>query len=95
MRLAVTIFREQRSGCVLNISSRAGTVIAPWSTSYFSSKAALINLTGCLQKEFDAEDYHDVHLYSLHPGGVKSKMVKESKSQDALSRPVQRNDSRI
>ncbi len=78
MRLLVPVFREQRTGCVLNISSRAGTVIIPWNTSYRSSKAALINLTGCLQKEFDVEGFDDVHLYSLHPGGVKSKMVKES-----------------
>src|ERR1700761_1105866 len=79
MRLLTPVFREQRSGCVLNISSRAGTVIIPWNTSYCTSKAALINLTGCLQKEFDAEGFSDVHLYSLHPGGVKSKMTLESR----------------
>lgn len=71
-------FREQRSGCVLNIASRAGTVDIPYSTSYCASKAALINLTGCTQKELDIEGFDDVHLYSLHPGGVKSVMTLNS-----------------
>lgn len=78
-RLLMPTFREQRSGCVINIASRAGTVFIPFSTSYCSSKAALINLTGCIQKEVDAEGLEDIHLYSLHPGGVKSAMVVKSK----------------
>ncbi|KAH8899105.1 NAD(P)-binding protein [Thozetella sp. PMI_491] len=85
MRLATPIFREQRSGVVLNISSRAGTYAIPWNGSYCSSKAALINLTECLQKELDIEGFDDVHLYSLHPGGVKSKMTKEKYSQDSVA----------
>lgn len=79
MRLVIPIFREQRTGCILNISSRAGTVHIPYSTSYCASKAALINLTGCVQKECDAEGYDGIHLYSLHPGGVRSEMTVKSK----------------
>ncbi len=78
MRLLMPTFRAQRSGCVINIASRAGTVVIPWSTSYCASKAALINLTGCVQKEADAEGFTDIHLYSLHPGGVRSAMVEKS-----------------
>lgn len=78
MRLLIPKFREQRSGCVLNIASRAGTVAIPYSTSYCASKAALINLTACTQKEMDVEELDDVHLYSLHPGGIKSAMTLKS-----------------
>ncbi len=78
MRLLLPKFREQRSGCVLNIASRAGTVAIPYSTSYCASKAALINLTACTQKEMDVEGLDDVHLYSLHPGGIKSAMTLKS-----------------
>ena len=78
MRLLMPLFREQRSGCVLNIASRAGTVDIPYSTSYCASKAAIINLTACTQKECDAEGYDDIHLYSLHPGGVLSEMTSNS-----------------
>lgn len=78
MRLVLPTFREQQSGCVLNITSRAGTVDIPYSASYCSSKAALINLTACAQKELDMERLEDVHLYSLHPGGVISEMTSKS-----------------
>jgi short-subunit dehydrogenase len=78
MRLLLPKFREQRSGCVLNIASRAGTVAIPYSTSYCASKAALISLTACTQKEMDVEGLEDVHLYSLHPGGIKSAMTLKS-----------------
>jgi NAD(P)-dependent dehydrogenase (short-subunit alcohol dehydrogenase family) len=78
MRLILPVFRGQRSGCVLNIASRAGTVDIPYSASYCSSKAALINLTGCTQKEIDIDGLADIHLYALHPGGVKSEMTLKS-----------------
>lgn len=78
MRLLLPRFREQRSGCVLNMASRAGTVAMPYSTSYCASKAALIHLTACAQKEMDVEGLDDIHLYSLHPGGIKSAMTLKS-----------------
>ncbi|KAK8108646.1 NAD-binding protein [Apiospora sp. TS-2023a] len=76
MRLLMPVMRAQRSGCVLNITSRAGVLPnVPFSTSYHSSKAALINLTGCVQSEVDVDGLDDVHLYALHPGGVRSEMT--------------------
>ncbi|KAK8123511.1 NADP-binding protein [Apiospora kogelbergensis] len=76
MRLLMPAMRTQRSGCVLNITSRAGVLSGvPFSTSYHASKAALINLTGCVQSEADVDGLDDVHLYALHPGGVRSEMT--------------------
>ncbi|KAH6623790.1 hypothetical protein F5144DRAFT_584317 [Chaetomium tenue] len=85
MRLLLPHFREQRSGCVLNIASRAGTVAIPYSTSYCASKAALINLTACTQREMDVEGLDDVHLYSLHPGGIKSAMTLKKYAQESVT----------
>ncbi len=79
MRLLMPVFREQKSGCVVNIASKAGTVMAPYMASYCASKAALINLTGCVQVEANIEGLDDIHLYSIHPGGVRSTMVLNSK----------------
>ncbi|KAK1753393.1 hypothetical protein QBC47DRAFT_453283 [Echria macrotheca] len=84
MRLVLPKFKAQGAGCILNISSRAGTVAIPYSTSYCASKAALINLTSCVQKEVDIEGLDDVHLYSLHPGGIKSAMTLKKYGQDSL-----------
>ncbi|KXX79676.1 Dehydrogenase/reductase SDR family member 7B [Madurella mycetomatis] len=85
MRLLIPTFRKQRSGCVLNIASRAGTVAIPYSTSYCASKAALINLTACTQKEMDVEELDDVHLYSLHPGGIKSAMTLKKYATESVN----------
>ncbi|KAK3384830.1 hypothetical protein B0H63DRAFT_413639 [Podospora didyma] len=85
MRLVLPHFRAQHSGCVLNIASRAGTVIIPYSTSYCASKAALINLTGCVQKEVDVEGLDDIHLYSLHPGGIKSAMTLKKYGEESVN----------
>ena len=79
MRLLLPRFKAQRAGCVLNIASRAGTVAIPYGTSYCASKAALINLTACAQRELDIEAYDGVHLYALHPGGIKSGMTLQSR----------------
>jgi len=62
--------RERNAGCIINIASRAGTVNAPFSTAYFSSKAALIRLTACLQLEQEMDGLTGVSFYCLHPGGV-------------------------
>ncbi|KAK4186300.1 hypothetical protein QBC35DRAFT_274172 [Podospora australis] len=86
MRFFLPHFKAQGEGCVLNIASRAGTVAIPYSTSYCASKAALINLTACTQKEIDIEGLGEkVHLYSLHPGGIKSKMTLKKYSEDSVA----------
>jgi hypothetical protein len=84
MRFLLPNFRDRGSGCGLNIASKAGTVDMPYSTGYCSSKAALINLTGCTQKELDAEWFSNIHLYSLHPGGVLSEMTRRKYSNESL-----------
>lgn len=76
MRLCLPHLRPS-SGCILNIASRAGTVAVPYTASYCASKAALIHLTACVQSEMDAEG-EGVHLYALHPGGIKSAMTVKS-----------------
>lgn len=82
MRLCLPYLRPS-SGCILNIASRAGTVAVPYSASYCASKAALIHLTACVQVEMDAEG-EGVHLYALHPGGIKSAMTVKSTAPHSL-----------
>lgn len=68
--------RERKSGCIVNISSRAATVDYPGGMSYSASKAAVARATATLQEEFEAEGLGDyLHTYSLHPGGVWGAMA--------------------
>jgi NAD(P)-dependent dehydrogenase (short-subunit alcohol dehydrogenase family) len=67
--------RDRGSGCIINIASRAGTVDVPMTLGYVTSKAALIRATHTLQKEMELDGMDPaIHIYALHPGGVKSAM---------------------
>lgn len=67
--------RDRGHGCIINIASRSGTVDVPMTLGYVSSKAALIRATHTLQKEMELDDLDPaIHLYALHPGGVRGNM---------------------
>ncbi|KAH5396144.1 hypothetical protein HBI23_219780 [Parastagonospora nodorum] len=67
--------RERGGGCIINIASRSGTVDVPMTLGYVSSKAALIRATHTLQKEMELDGLDPaIHMYALHPGGVRSAM---------------------
>ena len=67
--------RDRGHGCIINIASRSGTVDVPMTLGYVSSKAALIRATHTLQKEMVLDELDPaIHMYALHPGGVRSSM---------------------
>ncbi|KAL6706120.1 hypothetical protein ACN47E_006036 [Coniothyrium glycines] len=64
--------RDRKSGCIINIASRSGTVDVPMTLGYVSSKAALIRATHTLQTEMELDGLDPaISLYAIHPGGVK------------------------
>lgn len=75
------IMRQQGSGCIINIASRAGTVTVPFLASYSTSKAALIKLTECIQKDLDTDAVGDkIQVYACHPGAVQSDLSRRKLS---------------
>jgi 3-oxoacyl-[acyl-carrier protein] reductase len=50
-RFAVPHMRANRWGRIINISSMAGVVAAPWSTAYSASKAGVLGLTRALSAD--------------------------------------------
>ena len=75
MRMLLPGFVSRGNGCVINIVSRAGTVDMPMNTNYAVSKAALIRLTSCVQEELNLGGNQNIHLYSLHPGALQTKLT--------------------
>ncbi|KAG4431541.1 hypothetical protein IFR05_012976 [Cadophora sp. M221] len=78
MHLVLPDFIARRRGCIINIASRHGTVSTPLMCDYNTSKAALIRLTQCIQAEVDMYQASDIHLYALHPGGIRSNISTEA-----------------
>jgi len=77
--------RERRSGCIINIASRAATVDVPFCVSYNAGKAALTRAVGSIQAELEMDGLGDnIQLYALHPGGVLTAMG-ESESDPSIS----------
>ena len=50
-RFAVPHMRANRWGRIINISSMAGVVAAPWSTAYSAAKAGVLGLTRALSAD--------------------------------------------
>ncbi|THG93144.1 hypothetical protein EW145_g8454, partial [Phellinidium pouzarii] len=75
--MALQGMRERRHGALVFISSRAGVVTLAGSSAYTASKTALNRAVACLQRDLDLEFNNDsgIHMYSLHPGGVRSSMT--------------------
>ncbi len=79
------IMKAQGSGCIINVASRAGTVTVPYSTGYSTSKAAVIRMTECIQKDLDTDGLGDkIQLYSCHPGAVQTDMSKGASKLDKV-----------
>ncbi len=83
------VFRRQRSGAIVNISS--GTVLSgsPGIMHYVASKAAVIGITRCLARELG--DY-GVRVNAVTPGLTSSEVVVEAVGQEEIR---QRAASRI
>ncbi|KAI1046027.1 hypothetical protein LB505_010804 [Fusarium chuoi] len=78
MRLVMPSFIQARSGTIINIASRGGTVNIPFNTTYCASKAALIRLTSCWQAEMELGGHDGIQMYFIHPGAVYSQMTSSA-----------------
>src|SRR5882757_5678158 len=68
-RAAVPLMREQRSGCILQISSVGGRLTRPGSTPYHAAKWAVGGFTESLAQELSP---FGVKVCALEPGGLRT-----------------------
>jgi NAD(P)-dependent dehydrogenase (short-subunit alcohol dehydrogenase family) len=67
--------RAHRRGCIVNIASRGGLVVAPHLSSYCVAKATVIRLT----EHIDAEAKPDgVRAFVVQPGTIMTDMARDS-----------------
>ena len=71
MQAACKVFKAQRTGHLLNVSSFLGKVpAAPHRSMYSASKAALTSLTYNLRMDLLALGLDDIHVTTIFPGLV-------------------------
>jgi NAD(P)-dependent dehydrogenase (short-subunit alcohol dehydrogenase family) len=68
-RAAIPIMRNQRSGCILQISSVGGRLAVPGSTPYHAAKWAVGGFTESLAQEVAS---FGVRVCALEPGGMRT-----------------------
>ena len=90
-RAVATLFREQRSGSIVNMSSLSGKIGNPGQTNYSSAKAGLIGLTKASAKELGPSN---VRVNAVMPGLIKTAMTLAMKPEVWASKerevPMQR-----
>ena len=90
-RAVATLFREQRSGCIVNMSSLSGKIGNAGQTNYSSAKAGLIGLTKASAKELGPSN---VRVNAVMPGLIRTAMTLAMKPEVWASKerevPMQR-----
>ncbi|KVQ63099.1 3-oxoacyl-ACP reductase FabG [Burkholderia territorii] len=77
-RAVASLFREQGSGAVINISSLSGKIGNPGQTNYSAAKAGMIGLTKAAAKEFGSAG---VRVNAVMPGLIRTAMTLSMKPE--------------
>jgi 3-oxoacyl-[acyl-carrier protein] reductase len=80
-RHVAPIFKDQKSGKIINITSINGIRGKFGQTNYSASKAGIIGFTKALAKELGA---FNVNVNAIAPGLIETTMLKESPSCDKI-----------
>ncbi len=72
LRVAARIMTEQKSGAIINMSSRMGLHGYPMRSAYCATKFALIGITESLARELGP---HGVRVNALCPGAVSGELM--------------------
>ncbi|MET0390170.1 MAG: SDR family oxidoreductase [Polyangiales bacterium] len=79
-RAVLPIFRAQRSGVIVNISSGAGVFTLPMLSAYSASKFALEGFSEALAYELASQN---VHVKLIEPGGVTETQFDARSTREA------------
>jgi short-subunit dehydrogenase len=89
LQKVIEIMKEQKSGYIFNIASRAGKYGFPDGGIYGSTKFALIGLAESLYRELATQG---IRITSLCPGWVNTEMAKEAGTPLLNEEMIQPND---
>ena len=90
-RHALPHVRASDKGWIVNISSVFGMMGYPTQSAYNASKYAVRGLTEALHLELSETDPH-ISVIRVHPGGIKTNVVRSSKFIKGLDGSTERGD---
>lgn len=89
LKTVLPFFKEQKSGYIFNVASRAGKIGFPTSASYVSTKFGLVGLSESVYREM--ADY-GVKVTSLCPSYVNTDMAQETGTNTPTDEMIQPDD---
>ncbi len=81
--------RASDAGHIVNISSVFGLVSIPTQSAYNAAKFGVRGYTDALRMELELEESH-VSVTTVHPGGIKTNIVRNGRSQFGNDHAVER-----
>jgi 3-oxoacyl-[acyl-carrier protein] reductase len=81
VRQVAPLFKEQKSGKIINITSINGLRGKFGQTNYSASKAGIIGFTKALAKELGA---FNVNVNAVAPGLIETSMLRENEAKDKI-----------
>jgi NAD(P)-dependent dehydrogenase (short-subunit alcohol dehydrogenase family) len=75
-RAAIRRFREQREGCLINVSSMVGHAGEPYASAYVSSKWAIRGLSECLRMEL--MDAPGIQVSTVLPASIDTPLYQHA-----------------
>lgn len=85
-REALTQFRAQGRGTLINVASGYGAVPAPYASAYITSKFAVRGLSASLREEMSAEGAKDIHVCTVLPATMDTPVYDNAGNR--MGRPV-------
>lgn len=81
VRSAIARMKQQKSGRIVNISSRWSLAGHDRASDYIGAKSAILGLTKAWAKEFAP---YGISVNAIAPGGVKTQMVLDTLGEDGI-----------
>ena len=78
-QIALSYFKKQNSGVIINVNSTAGLAGKPMISAYSASKFAIKGLTESIRQEIKDSE---IKIYGVFPGGMKTDIYKEKYPAD-------------
>jgi len=85
------LIKKQSEGFIANVSSIFGITGIAYQTAYCSTKFAIRGFNESVRMEMHVESPH-VKIHSIHPGGIKTNIAKDSKVAEGMEEIMAKQD---
>ncbi|MGE3267920.1 MAG: SDR family NAD(P)-dependent oxidoreductase [Chloroflexota bacterium] len=91
-RAVLPLMIDRRQGRIVNVASNGAIGGWPLMSAYAAAKAGVVSLTSTLAREVAT---HGITVFALHPGHIKTKLVRDLDEQLSRYQTVPKTDTQL